>query len=297
MIDTGKQIEATYENPLIPNAKLRQIYLAMLRARLLGKALAKRRRGDSALELEACLVSTAVDLGPSDLISDALTGGAVDFLRGSAFVWLDGTTEQRLRRVTLESALHTEKSARSGDLKADCGGAVRLARAAATPERLWAALGAAAALKAQHGQAKTDRNAAAVYVRLGEVPPATWRKALAFATEQQLPVLFVVLPAAKNGSKTPPVGAMSALASRHGVPGMAVDACDAVAIYRVAQEALGRIRIGGGAVLMECVPFVLEGKTAADAIAGLEQYMLSRGVVNRRWMEREAESCARRIAK
>ena len=46
---TGPKAEVAYENPLIPNAKLRQIYGAMVRARLLGKALAKRRRGKGAL--------------------------------------------------------------------------------------------------------------------------------------------------------------------------------------------------------------------------------------------------------
>jgi len=80
---------------------------------------------------------------------------------------------------------------------------------------------------------------------------------------------------------------------------MAVDADDAVALYRVAQEAIARARIGGGAALMECVPFRVEGSKhqKADAIEELERYMLARGVTTKRWMEREAESCTRRIAK
>jgi TPP-dependent pyruvate/acetoin dehydrogenase alpha subunit len=82
---------------------------------------------------------------------------------------------------------------------------------------------------------------------------------------------------------------------------MAVDGHDAVAIYRVAQESIGRARMGGGAVLMECVPFVLHGGAAKpnskpDAIAAIEQYMLQRGVVTRRWMEREARRFARSLA-
>ena len=84
-----------YENPLIPNARLRQIYLAMLRAQMLEKALpaARRTRAVAAVSqgyatgiagLEACLASTSVDLGPHDLVSDALAGGVLDFLRGAA---------------------------------------------------------------------------------------------------------------------------------------------------------------------------------------------------------------------
>jgi TPP-dependent pyruvate/acetoin dehydrogenase alpha subunit len=85
------------------------------------------------------------------------------------------------------------------------------------------------------------------------------------------------------------------------VPGIPVDADDAVALYRVAQESIGRARIGGGAALMECVPFVLDGlagrrNAAPDGIAGLENYLLQRGVATRVWMGREAKSFAKRVA-
>ena len=97
-------------------------------------------------------------------------------------------------------------------------------------------------------------------------------------------------------------GGVSALAEGCGVPAMVVDADDAVAIYRVAQESIGHARIGGGAALIECVPFVLAGaagkvRAAQDAIAGLERTMLQRGVASRTWMEREAKSFAKRIAR
>ena len=112
--------------------------------------------------------------------------------------------------------------------------------------------------------------------------------------------MFVVLAAARN-AKPAKAGVMSSIALRHGLPGIAVDVNDAVAIYRVAQEAIGRARNGGGAALIECVPFVLEGArggrdTSGEAIAVLEQYMLSRGVAKKAWMEREAKSFAARIS-
>ena len=307
------EAEAAYENPLIPNAKLRQIYVAMVRARLLGKALAKRRRGKGALGLEACLVSTSVDLGQDDFVSDAVMNGTVDFLRGAMFRSTLGGTVQALRDTTLESVLRPDDKARRRGLKADCGAPSRLPAMPGNEERFWTAMGIALALKAQHAHGRVETNSDAarrdgvmvVYARLGEGSPALWRKVLAFAAEHLLPVLFVVLPATQrpdaNAKATRP-GAMSAVSHRHGVPGMAVDADDAVALYRVAQEAIARARIGGGAALMECVPFLLEDtkhlpQTTADAIEELERYMLGRGVATRRWMEREAESCARRIAK
>jgi TPP-dependent pyruvate/acetoin dehydrogenase alpha subunit len=112
-------------------------------------------------------------------------------------------------------------------------------------------------------------------------------------------VVFVVLPARSGKGRA---GRVVALALRCHVPGIPVDANDAVALYRVAQESIGRARIGGGAALMECVPFVLKGTTAksartGDAIAGLENYLLQRKVATGIWMEREAKGFAKRVAR
>ena len=43
-------------------------------------------------------------------------------------------------------------------------------------------------------------------------------------------------------------------ATLNGIPAIAVDASDAVAIYRVACEAIARARQGRGPTLVECVP-------------------------------------------
>jgi len=290
---TATETEVAYENPLIPNAKLRQMYLAMLRARILGRALKRRRpaRDPGAFGLEACLVSTSVDLGPRDLVSDTLGGGTVDFLRGA----------------TAQSILRPRDASKRRGTKANSGAAARLPVALGVEQRIWAALGAAAALQAAHLQDKlnaeveSQAGVAVVYARLPEVSPAIWRKALAFAAEHLLPVLFVVLPPTRKLPGAKP-GGISALALRQGIPGIPVDLDDAVAIYRVSQEAIGRARIGGGAALMECVPFVLHSVAgtpdpATDAIAGLERYMLGRQVATMRWMKREAQSFSRQITK
>jgi TPP-dependent pyruvate/acetoin dehydrogenase alpha subunit len=290
-MDTGKETETTFENPLIPNARLRQIYLAMLRMRLLEKAIAPKRRG--ALGLEACLASTSVDLGPLDLISDTLAGGGVEFLRGA----------------TLEQALRPHEKAGKRRLKADCGTARQLPVGLGVQERVWAAMGAAAALKAAHAVSRIEAKVESdmppqqtglvvVYTKAGEIPPAGWRKMLAFASVQELPVLFVVLPA--EGNKKPrTIAPISAIALQHGIPGIPVDADDPVAIYRVAQEAIGRARIGGGSALMECIPVAGDGAKGkrADAIAVLEKYMLGRGVIPASWLERESKAMARRTGR
>ncbi|MGH9645872.1 MAG: thiamine pyrophosphate-dependent enzyme [Bryobacteraceae bacterium] len=285
----------------------------MIRMRLLAKALARQRRGESALGLEACLASTSVDLEPGDFVSDAIAGGIIDFLRGKSFRYVASGTVKVPCDATLESVLRPNGSASRRGLRADCGSPARLPGMPGEEARIWSALGVAQTLKAQHARERAEAKAQAakegsvvvICTRPGEISPATWRKALTFAAEQLLPALFVVLPTPRrkgNNASAAKNGAMSAVAHRCGVPGMAADADDAVALYRVAQEAIGRARIGGGAALMECVPFVLEGtqrrtQAPADAIAGLEQYMLGRGIATRQWMEREARWCAGRIAK
>ena len=174
------------------------------------------------------------------------------------------------------------------------------------------ALGTAASLQEAAAHAKsraseTDKEAkqagvVMIYAQPRETPAAVWRKALSFAAEQHLPAIFVVLPPSRrqphNGTG---FGALSALALRCGVPGIPVDADDAVAIYRVAQESIGHARTGGGPALMELVPFAIPGarsarNATADAIAALESYMLQRGVATRTWMQREAKAFAKRIA-
>jgi TPP-dependent pyruvate/acetoin dehydrogenase alpha subunit len=303
-----------WENPLIPNARLRQICLAMAQARTLEKTLPAAKRGwaigsgakpAGTIGLEACLVCTAADLGPGDLVSDALAGGVVEYLRGTA----------------LSEVLRPGKAVRFGRRGAGvrgvalvCAAAGRLPGLTGSAERMWAALGAAAALKAaaqarvedkMEGGTARQTDVVVVYTLPGEVSAVLWKEGLKFVEEQKLPMVFVVLPAARargNKARSARAGGVSALALGCGVPAIVVDADDAVAICRVAQESIERARMGGGAALMECVPFVLEGaagkaRVTDDAIAGLERYLVQRGVATRTWMEREAKAFAKRIAR
>jgi TPP-dependent pyruvate/acetoin dehydrogenase alpha subunit len=301
--------EAAYENPLIPNARLRELYAGMLQARMIEKALPASRRVRSLgakphaanlIGLEACLVATSIDLGPGDLLSDAITGGTVECLRGTA----------------LAAVFHPAKSPARSKFTVGAGSALRLPPVAVIGERLWAAIGGAVALKAIGTAAKSAANpeveadtppakrpgVAIVYLRPGEAATGLLRKSLTFAAEEELPLIFTVMPApAMRGTavsaKSPSISALSLAC---GVPGIAVDANDAVAIYRVAQESIGRARAGGGPALIECVPFVLEGGGAKqagpeDAIAVMEQYLLRRKVASEAWINGQRRRFAKRL--
>jgi TPP-dependent pyruvate/acetoin dehydrogenase alpha subunit len=288
--------EATFENPLIPNAKLRQMYTAMARLRVIGEQLSSRSRsGGDLRDCEAALVATLIDLGVQDTVIDAETRSdaearVLDFLRGepAEHVLHPDQSQRRSRRRTL----------------AECGLAARLPGGLRVQERMWAAVGAAGAAKARSKALKASAGGlqqpgvVIVYARAGELATRLWRKALAYASIESLPILFVVLPMehSKPDSRT---GAMSSIASQHGIPGMPVDCEDPIAVYRVAQEAIARARDGGGSALLECVHFAVEGTRSArkrtDALAALEQYILAKRVAKQSWMVGEVNAFRKRI--
>jgi TPP-dependent pyruvate/acetoin dehydrogenase alpha subunit len=84
-----------------------------------------------------------------------------------------------------------------------------------------------------------------------------------------------------------------------GVPGIPVDAGDAVALYRVAQESMGRTRGGDGPVLIECVGYRADGRdraAAVDPLAQMQAFLLNRKVCTKAWLDGAAENVRKQIA-
>jgi TPP-dependent pyruvate/acetoin dehydrogenase alpha subunit len=136
------------------------------------------------------------------------------------------------------------------------------------------------------------------FVRTDEVSNGTWRRVLALASKLELPIIFVVLPQG-SGKKTKRkvAGDLSALARSCGVPGIPVDAGDAVALYRVAQESLGRMRGGDGPVLVECVAFTAKGtRGVVDPLVQMRGFLLGRRVCSEAWLDRAGEALTGQIA-
>jgi TPP-dependent pyruvate/acetoin dehydrogenase alpha subunit len=277
-----------HENPLVPNKKLRQMYVAMVEARVLDehilrlqKKVKARRRLESIRGQEACRVSTAIDLGPGDLVSDSQVGVVMDMLAGEK-------VDSLLKRV---AALHSGKKIKNAMVTGISARLLPWIEDAG--ERLRMAMGAALSFKTL-GQA----NVVVAYVRHGEVARGVWRQVLGLASKLELPVIFVVLPPVK-GKKRNGMANLSAKTARWGVPGIPVDAGDAVALYRVAQESMGRTRGGDGPVLIECMQCRVEGKGAGasvDPVEEMAKFLLGRKVCTKAWLENAGEGLRRRIA-
>ena len=158
-----------------------------------------------------------------------------------------------------------------------------------TTDRLHLVLGAAIALAS-----RKKSLLAVAYVHAGDLNLPQWKPFLKLAASHTAPILFVVLPGSDKPSKP---GQLSLAATSCGVPGIPVDASDPIALYRVAQESLLRIRAGGGPVLMECIPFRIAGETteSTDPIHRMQQLLLPRGIATEAWFEEVANRFGTRL--
>lgn len=251
----------SWENPLIPNKRLRELYTAMVQLRLLEKHVGRVRRKNSPVNIhrgeEACLVSTVHSLAPGDFTSESSLGIAIKFLRGT-----------KLSEVVSPSYSSSGSTCPELPVLENIH------------SRLHQAIGAALAFSTRR------KNSALVvaYVHTGDLSLPQWKTLLKFTAAHAAPILFVVLPGSGRSLKS---GQVSLTANVCGVPGIPVDAADPVALYRVAQESTLRIRSGGGPVLMECIPFQLSGKAPeqTDPILRMQQLLLRRGVATEAWFE------------
>jgi TPP-dependent pyruvate/acetoin dehydrogenase alpha subunit len=268
------------------------MFVAMTEMRVLDEHIAGLQRGrkvrrklDSTAGQEACRVSTAIDLESGDLVSDAHAGVAMELLAGAKV--------DSLLRHAAELASGTKKRGASfgGD-----GVARQLPWIEDVGDRLRMAMGAALAFRTMK-----QTNIVVAYVRHGEASNGLWQQILSLASTLELPVIFVVLPDGPGKKKKRDgADALTAKARSWGVPGISVDAGDAVALYRVAQESVGRTRSGGGPVLVECVAYQLknERKTSAvDPIVQMKNFLIGRKVCTEVWLNRAGDMLQKRIRK
>ena len=246
-------VEIPWENPLIPNKRLRQIYTSMAELRLFEEHIADRGRRRKATIRptgeEACRVSTALSLLAGDLTSDPSTGLATSFLRGA-------------KLTGLTAAAASDKT--------------RLPTTSDPATRLHLAIGASLA-------AKKNGPIVLAYIYPSELTISQWKAIFHLASKHAAPVIFVALPELTKSSLKP--GKLGEASTVSGVPGIPVDAADAVALYRVVQESMLRARAGGGPVLMECVPFQLPGKKSppADPVLNMRGSLIHRKVADDAW--------------
>jgi TPP-dependent pyruvate/acetoin dehydrogenase alpha subunit len=279
---------ASHENPLVPNKKLLQIYTAIVEMRLLDEYAATlhrkeklRKRPGSVRGEEACRVSTAVELHPGDLVSDTQPGSAMGLLFGAK-------VDSLLRHISIDR----KKKERAAAIAEDVIARRQLPWIGDVEDRLRLALGAALACKTLK-----QSNIVVAYIDRTEVPKGLWKSSLALAGKLELPIIFVVLP--ERGKKKTGVVDLCVKARSAGVPGIPVDANDAVALYRVAQESIGRTRGGDGPVLIDCVAAPSRerhNEEASDPVAHLKYFLLGRKICTEALANHTGDALRKKIA-
>jgi len=193
---------------------------------------------------EAGVVGTAIDLGPGDLVCSHQH----ELLAGFA----DGGTIEKLLLATNGHSL--------------TGGAAHAIGTALTN--------------------KTRKNGKVAVVFAEEQEQL--REALHVATIHTLPMIFVHQPHGKR-EKTRREnrrsnGSDSSSEETPWFPNITVDGNDVVAVYRVANEAISRARLGRGPTLIECRPFRVSSKPGRhgghshDPVRNMEHYLRARGL-------------------
>jgi TPP-dependent pyruvate/acetoin dehydrogenase alpha subunit len=116
---------------------------------------------------------------------------------------------------------------------------------------------------------------------------SAYADAFEVAVKSNLPIIFVAETA--NGSTL-----IEQLREKELIlPYIAVDAHDAVAIYRVAQESIVRTREGGGPALVELTSYTLDGELE-DALAKLHRYLIGKGLPANAWKNAATKRFERR---
>jgi TPP-dependent pyruvate/acetoin dehydrogenase alpha subunit len=226
------------------------MYRALVETRVLSERASRAARFTKGLE--ACWVATAIDLKPGDLTSE--DGG--------------GALIQHVQRVGTREAA---RAANMTDIKKTMRELDAEKTAAAftgtSVERLLCATGQAMALKALGG-----KGAVVAYALQDELKAAEWKRLFTLAAAE-LPLILVSMPS--RGSLQVD---LEKAARGISVPVIPVDAGDVVALYRVAQESIGRARAGGGAAVIECVAM------GVDPVSSMRSQLVKKGICTEAWV-------------
>jgi acetoin:2,6-dichlorophenolindophenol oxidoreductase subunit alpha len=248
-----------FENPLMSHARMRAMFRALVETRLLGQ---RAGRGLAVPKgLEACWVATGIDLRPGDLFCGVHSGWMTDYIRAI------GRREAAKAATTAEikRVLREMEQAK----KADTAGFKHLS----SMERMLCAVGSAIALRTA-GQGCV----AMAYVGRGELTANEWKRLLAVTNEDSLPLVIVATPDVRS-KRDADIGAIAARMKYRNVPVIPVDAGDTLALYRVAQESIGRARADNMAAVIECI------ECGNDPVRMMSAQLVKKQICTERWVE------------
>lgn len=270
---------------LISDARLLELYAAMLRCRMLRDRIrrlaARSKLRTCASCSEAVAAATVIGLWAQDAVISSAPHLCAALLKG----------------VPLESILRpfcargSAANHRGNAGQADSGAGILVAPFAGSGLGSPAA-GTLAAGAAFAGMRGSRENVAVVFFE-HKGRETGWRQVFEFALAQNLPLIFV----RQAGSALPPGRRGKSKSLPGTLPIIPVDSNDAVAVYRVAHEAIAHARRGSGPTLIDCLPLRLAGehRQDSDCIARMERYLAAKGLRPERIQTRVSASFTRAL--
>lgn len=269
------------EFSLISNNKLLDLYVAMLKCRMIADGIAnftKGRHKRSPLISEAVTAGITIDLLESDVISPVALDLSPCAVKAGV---LKGVALKTLLRWWANPSPRLPKVfARANIIPPAASDAARLEAARRLAAHFRSTSCGAVVVFFFDGQ-ETLRSKPAVSSALSR---ELLESSLAQAATERLPILFVKQGEANVVDSLP-------LSNHCGVPCMAVDRDDVVAVYRVASEALVHARRGNGPTLIDSKTWRLSGrgrKTGGphNSISKMELYLSGKGLAFKRAKEK-----------
>ncbi len=285
-------------NPLISEAKLKQLYSTMLQCRILDERSRESRsssgRSARLFRGEAATVGAALDLRRDDWLAPLQADVLGKFLKGVSL-------------VTIFSELHSSEAGKASNANAPSASALRenqstfhLIPSAANPAaQLNLASGVALAL-----QAAKRGNLVMAFCGDTSNSGQRWHQALTFAGKHCLPLLVVAHGKAASAGKSKAFTSLPSERQHCELPVIPVDADDIVAIYRVAYESIHKARHGGGPTLIQAISFPApsngkDGKARSrrhhDALLRMEDYLAAKGLFSLLWKQKLIDSFNRDV--
>jgi pyruvate dehydrogenase E1 component alpha subunit len=264
--------------PALPPEKLVALYEAMVRTRILDtRMLALQRQGrigfyGTCKGQEAATVGSGLAVEDKDWVFPALREGAVLLLRGFP---LDRYVAQLIGNSL------DEVHGRQMPCHFSSGRHRFVSLSSPIGTQILQGMGAAWGAKI-----KGDPVVALTYFGDGATSEPDFHAALTFGAVHKVPAVFfcqnnqfaISVPFARQTASD----GIAVKAKAYGMPGVAVDGNDVLAVYRVTKEAADRARRGEGPTLIEAITYRLEGHSSSD-----DPTRYRDEAVTRQWLQRD----------
>lgn len=252
---------------LISSEKLLEIYATMLKCRMLEERIDSfKNQGENASRTTNASVHVA-----------AIAGATIDLGRGDTLAPSHGALTPCFAKGMPLASLFASVKPKGATSRPRYSAINIIPPSLNARKQLERALAAAAACKA-----KRNKKVAVAFLNEASGAAGELESAMKIAGKKKLPLLFVYETKSQEDEQL-------LCAREFGVPGVAVENDDPVAVYRVATEALAHARRGSGPTLIECKPWPFKDgnpgrhPSAKHPIGKMETYLANKGLLSKKF--------------